>query len=154
MSDDLDRWLAPPLPEPEQPDRIWARTAAVQRHRRWFVAAKKLALASCCFALGGAAVWLFAPRLVPTERIVFVTPEPPAAPSVAEPPPLSRLQQLLAQGSDHAQRGDYTAALTSFKQALDLGGDDALAVSADDHWLLISLKTNRLQEKNRGRSDS
>jgi hypothetical protein len=142
-------------------------TRRVQFVRRARVAAR-VGVCLACFGAGAATTFL---RPAPEPQTVYVevsaAPVAGAAGSPPEPPPVARarspaeleLQAEQAPGKAEAARlfreagdrylrdyADYRAALRCYRNFLDEADPDALSVSADDTWLLTSLKRARAQE--------
>jgi hypothetical protein len=120
-----------------------------------------------CFSAGAATTYL---RPAPEPRTVYV--EIPAAPVADAPrspeaPPAARVlspaeleleaekavvkaesARLFREAGDRYLRdhADYRAALRCYRNFLDEADPDARTISADDTWLLTSLKRARAQE--------
>ena len=50
------------------------------------------------------------------------------------------------------EQGDLESALRCYSRSLDAGTDEDLAISPDDHWLLMAIKDARQKEKNDART--
>jgi len=151
---------------------LLGRTARRLRFVRRTRMATRAAVCVLCFAAGAALGVRLKPDLrpVPEPQVVYVEvppvanapgspPGPPPAvariPSPAElelraeqAPARADAAQLFRQAGDRYLRdyADYQAAIRCYRNFLDEADPDALTVSADDTWLLTSLKRARAQE--------
>ena len=86
--------------------------------------------------------------------------EPPRLPA----PVLEQLGELASRekqadffrlaGARHvAEGGDLQAALRCYRQSLDAGSEEDLAVKPEDDWLLMALKDARKKEKQHAKND-
>lgn len=160
-TDDLAGVLRPAdaTPDPARREAVLRRTVGVLRHlvlyRRWLVLAGAVAL----FAGGCVVGWV----AKPTPVVVVVSPPevaPPDTPAVirrADPKPLTaselELEAELADDPSDAARlfreagdsfltdRDYDNAARCYRRHLNAADADARKASADDSWLLMSLKT-------------
>jgi hypothetical protein len=174
MSDDI---TLPPAPEPDPlaellapptgPDpvalrrRLREQTVRLLRRRRLWRYLAVAAAVAAAFLLG-----LLLPR--PGARPPAPAPEttsrpdqPPApekGPAPADAPSAVALEwrafdntdaSLYRQAGERYLRedGDPLAAARCYRQSLDAAGPDALAVTADDDWLLMAIKDARQREK-------
>lgn len=167
LPESLERLLAPPPPgEADTLQRaVFARTEAVLWRRR---AVRRLAyavgLAACYLAGLLSARWLSAPE--PVERIVIVPSAPQVAPEAARAASAAELERKaridVERQADFYRRagdlyaseqGDLKAALRCYGRALDAGSEEDLAVSANDHWLLMAIKDAREKEKRNAQTE-
>jgi hypothetical protein len=167
MSDNdfCDDLLGPPPPgqTPGLRQRLLDRTTKALRRRRWM---RRLGWAAA-LAVGclGAVLFLTlrpAPAPTPTP-----TPPPPdkdgPAPPVVEQsrPSAHDLEWVAVEDSERraepyraagdrylTEHGDLDAALRCYGEALNRGGDEALAINPEDSWLLMMIKDARMREKN------
>jgi hypothetical protein len=163
--DDLDALLTPAPPPPEPAglrDAAWRPAARVLRRRRGLRAGRWVLVLAVVYVAGAATVWLWRPdRPAPAPPPPAQQPEelPPADPYRADPP--ERIEQWAGRaggaarvalyrraGDGYLARGDEAKALRCYKQCLDGGRPEDLAIRADqDSWLLMSLKLARQREK-------
>jgi len=158
-------------------EQLLAQTTRVLRRRRVLRRARMATIFAGVFLAGAASAWLVKPAPMPPEP----ADQPShAAPAVKEDaPPQSAKDngkpaasawaeewrafdaradrtRLFREAGDRylAESQDVEAALRCYTQALDAGGDDALAVAPQDSWLLIALKDARRKEKARAFADN
>jgi hypothetical protein len=170
MTDDELLTPRPASPNEGPKAAILARTARRVRLRRWQWRATLAAGGLACFSLGWATTFL---RPTPLPEVVYVevpaapladAPGPPAAVKEVVPAPRPsppELELAAEQTSDKAEAarrfreagdrylrefGNYPAALRCYRNFLDEADPADRAVSADDTWLLTSLKRAREQE--------
>jgi hypothetical protein len=149
--DDLAAALAPSA-APARPglrDALRGRTEGVVRRRYWLRLGRWAVALAGCYLAGLATVWLPRPD-APADRglgraDVAGAPSVPPDPRAGLP---EEARRWLAEGDRYVvETGDLESALRCYRQALDAGGGDALAVAPTDNWLLISLKTARWKEQ-------
>jgi hypothetical protein len=166
MADDLDEllWPKPTGDDAATREAVLRRTARVIRFRPWVRRARLLTAAAVLVAGGAAAGWLAKPTPGPVTEYVVVsvgvvlppadpTPPPPAEYVTAEQIELQAEQAadrttaaaLYRQAGDRylADRNDSPQAARCYRLFLLRAGPDALAVTADDSWLLIALKQDQ-----------
>lgn len=164
-----DELLAPKPVAANQPlrDAIFARCSGEVRWRRRGRILSRSAVCLACFACGVATNWLQSepePRVV--LRHVPADIEPPKPKEIPKPalqlsPSELELEaektlvraesaKLFRQAGDRyvLDLADYRAALRCYRNFLDDADLDELNVSADDTWLLTSLKRARKLETN------
>lgn len=165
-----------PLPDPleeflrgdfEQPADERVRQAILEKTNRVLSRGRMLrrlsiaaSLAACFMAGVAVGGWGFARS---SALRVNVQAELPAGANSAKPePPVrtavlqeweafdaqeNRAEFYLAAGRKYLRDDqDYASALRCYRQALDLASEESLAVSADDDWLLTTLKQARKKE--------
>jgi hypothetical protein len=136
------------------------------RHRQRLAA--RGAVCAVCFLAGAATVWL-RPAREPDVVTVFVREESsPVANAPGSPVEPRRLSpgeleleaektlvkadsaRLFREAGDRYvnERADYQSALRCYRNFLDEASPEACTVSAEDTWLLTSLKRAREQETN------
>ena len=157
--------LAAPAPRTDGRLReaVLAKTARVLRRRRFIRRLAHAATLAACFFAGLLTAEWRRPAAPPREReIVTAAPSPAPAPPAAEPAELERLAKrsperrgdLYRRAGDlyATEQGDLSSALRCYREALDAGDEKNLAISADDHWLLMAIKDARQKEKNDART--
>ncbi len=161
--------VAPPAGGPELRQVLLARTSrVVHRRHQWRRLGLAAALAAAYLAGLGTMAFRHEPGQGPPVEMVkrpespapTVPPEAPA-PYLDPDVPVPVLERLAAavspeQRTDYFRRagdryleedGDLTAAIRCYRKALDAAPPPALAISPNDNWLLMSLKSARLKEK-------
>jgi len=168
VPDPMDQYLAviPVAPSSaELKEQILAKTIRVIRQRRW---SRRLAVAAAmaaCYAAGVLTMWS-APRHadVPTTSPIADAPRPLSQPEPSRSTPTLSPVQLEWQAIDQRHGGadlyreagdrylneaqDVESALRCYRNALARGGKEALAISPDDSWLLVALKSAHSTGKN------
>jgi hypothetical protein len=157
----------PTEPDPALRQALLRRTVGVLRRRQW---RKRLAFAAAlaaCYAAGVLTVLLAVPpALAPDNPPVATRPTQPPPPETAPaaqkdtaaPAVLLEAQALDAQerqaalyrvaGDRYAEaEGDVQSALRCYRNALDAGSEEDLAIAPDDNWLLMVLKDARQKER-------
>jgi hypothetical protein len=168
VPDLVDQYLAavPVAPSTaELKERILDKTTRVIRHRRWLRRLVVAAAMAACYAAGVLTVWPAARHAdVPTPSPIVAAPRPLPQPSPSRSTPTLSPAQLEWQAIDQRHGGadlyrqagdrylneaqDVESALRCYRNALARGGDKALAISADDSWLLVALKSSHSKEEN------
>lgn len=176
--DDLLPLLAPPAGPTTDPAALLAATTGVLRRRAFVRRCAKAVGIALVFAMGGVAGWVLKPT--PEREVVTVTvvqpvavvlpASPPEPPPPADTPPSPAALELLAEQADTpteaaklyraagdrylTDAGDYPQAVRCyglyFRHAGAAGADD----SADDSWLLKTLKSDNRKEKTDAKLDS
>jgi hypothetical protein len=142
------------------------RTTRVLRGRRLVRQLALVGLAAACYLAGVATMWFLPPQLTavadaPAKTVVIAenkiepSPQekPPERPEIYEfeaqtAPPSERYAQLRKAGDIYLEQAhDYASALRCYRQAFDAGGEQALAFSTDDNWLVMAIKNARKKEK-------
>ncbi len=153
----------PPRTDGRLREAVFAKTARVLRRRRLVRRLAHAAALAACFAAGLLTAESLRSAAPPREReIVTVAPSPAPAPPAAEPAELERLAKrsperrgdLYRRAGDlyATEQGDLSSALRCYSESLDAGNDKDLAISTDDHWLLMAIKDARQKEKNDART--
>jgi hypothetical protein len=172
----LDALLAPPSQFGDDLLRsaILRQTRRRLTRRRWLRRLARVALPAVCFAAGMVVMALRnSPRAEPHVVTVAVPVErpaaqsvPPAVKKVASPEELELEAERSFARAESARRfreagdrylrelADYRAALRCYRNYLDEAEDGALAASADDTWLLTSLKDARRKETENARVEN
>ena len=166
MTDDDLLEPKPIVPNDRFKAELLARTSRRVRSARWQRRASGVAACLACFGLGWATTYL---RPVSEPVTVYVeAPAPVAdAPGSLEPAPVVKTRspaeleleaEQIGVKAEAARRfreagdrylreqADYVAALRCYRNFLDEADPADRAVSADDTWLLTSLKRARAQE--------
>jgi hypothetical protein len=168
----LDALLAPPsqLGDDSLRSAILRQTQRRLSRRRWLRRLARVVLPAACFAAGMVVMALRDPPhvvtvAVPVERPA-AQPAPPAAKQVASPEELELEAERTFARAEAARRfreagdrylrelADYRAALRCYRNYLDEAEDGDLAASADDTWLLTSLKDARRKETENARVEN
>lgn len=164
--DDLLPLLTPPRGSAPDAAPLLAATTGLLRRRARVRRASMGVGVLLVFALGGAAGWVLKPTperefVTVTETVYVPAPAPAPAPPADSPPSPAALELLAEQADTPAEMarlyraagngylidgGDYEQALRCYRLYFRHGGADARTVSADDSWLLITLKTSKLKE--------
>ena len=171
--DDLDDLLAPSPPTPGHArvrDAILRATTRRVARTKWF-RRSRTAMAAAILLAAGVAVGWFAkpapptpePAVYPVPVPVFTTPEPPPtsagevlasaervelqAEQAVDPAESARLYRLA--GVRYEDRAEYGQAARCYRLHLLAAGPTGRAVSTDDSWLLISVKTTLRKETDR-----
>jgi len=171
--DDLAGLLAPRPGGSPNPAALLAVTAGVLRRRARLRRAARGVGVSLVFALGGVAGWVLKPSPEPrVVTVVEVAPAPVAQPVAApadRPMSATELELLAEQADTPAEAanlyraagdrflkdaGDYEQAVRCYRLYFRHAGAEARTVSADDSWLLMSLKTSYPKENRDAKSDS
>ena len=172
MTDTPEPESLPPHPllaaSPQETDSrlreaVFGQTARILRRRRLVRRLAHVAALVACFVAGLLTAEWRRPAVSPRERvIVTVAPAPAPAPPAAEPAELERLAQrsperrgdLFRRAGDlyATEQGDLSSALRCYSESLDAGGAKDLAISTDDHWLLMAIKDARQKEKKDART--
>jgi hypothetical protein len=158
--DELDALLAPPQSPADSQlrQRLRAETARQLRPRRTVHVAVIIAALGACYAAGAGTVWALrstpAPAVVEAPRI-----EPPVSCEPEQSPQQIELAAEQSEGVDGAklylaaarkfarERGDWTAALRCYRNALDMSPAAETMVDPDnDDWLMTALKLSRREE--------
>jgi hypothetical protein len=176
MTDDLDDLLGPTPPTPGHDrvkDAVLRATTRRLTWTRWIRRGQTTLAAAAVFAAGGAAGWFAKPTadvlpapdpvVYPVPVPLFVSPDAPAAPSgevyvaaervelqaeqATDPAEVARLYRLA--GTRFEERAEYGQARRCYRLHLLAAGPDGRAVSTDDSWLLISVKTSQKKETDR-----
>ncbi len=168
MTDIPEPDLAPPHPllaapagppDERQREAVFARTARILWRRRL---ARRLAHATvlvACFVAGLLTMYWLRPPAPPRESVTInVVPAPAPAPTAPGPSALERQanqkpedrRDLFRRAGDlyATEHGDLQAALRCYGRSLDAGTASDLAISPNDHWLLMAIKDARQKEKN------
>lgn len=175
--DDLDDLLAPTPPtlgHDRVKDAVLRATTRRVARARWLRRARTALAAALAAALllagGGVAGWFAKPAppapeptVYPVPAPVFTAPEPlPAsagevlasaerielqAEQAADPAESARLYRLA--GIRYEDRAEYGQASRCYRLHLLAAGPAGRAVSTDDSWLLISVKTSQRKETDR-----
>lgn len=173
MTDDLADLLGPTPPTPGH-DRVKEAIIRTTSHRmaraRWLRRGRTALAVFTLFALGGVIGWFAKPSPVSPEPVVFpvpipmfTTPEPlPTSPGevlasaeqvelqaeqAVDPGEAARLYRVA--GIRYEDRAEYGQAARCYRLHLLAAGPGARAVSTDDSWLLMSVKTTRTKETDR-----
>jgi hypothetical protein len=173
MNDNLDDLLGPTPPTPGH-DRVKAAVLRATTRRiarsRWLRRGRAALAATAVFAGGGVVGWFAKPTPVPPEPVVYpvpipVFPTPEAAPTspgevlasaeqvelqaerAADPAEAARLYRLA--GIRFEDRAEYGQASRCYRLHLLAAGPTERAVSTEDSWLLISVKTSQKKETDR-----
>jgi hypothetical protein len=168
--DDFDALLSPTAAPADDSLRqaILRRTTRIVRRRRYVRRAMLVAAMLVCYA-AGATTMQFWNRSVsgvspvaasrespPHAQDVEVAKTPPAAPSPPrQPAPSLSPYERLRRYSDRllVEQGDIAQATRYYARALDRASPEERAISAEDSWLLMAIKADRLEERtheNRG----
>jgi hypothetical protein len=174
VPDPMDQYLATlPLPPSttELKERILAKTTRVIRHRRW---SRRLAVAAgmaACYVAGALTVWPAARHVemsTSSPAVASPRPVPQPQPSPSRPKPAQSPSQLEWQAIEDRHAGadlyrqagdrylneaqDVESALRCYRNALARGGNEAFAISPDDSWLLVALKSSHSREENNAKT--
>jgi hypothetical protein len=167
MTDDELLTPKPTVANEQRQAELLGRTTRRVRFAGRARTAVRLGTCLACFAAGAVTTYV---RPAPEPRTVYV--EVPAAPVADAPrspeaPPAARVMspaeleldaekavvkaesaRLFREAGDRYLRdyADYRAALRCYRNFLDEADAEALTVSAEDTWLLTSLKRARAQE--------
>lgn len=168
--DDLDDLLGPTPPTPGHDrvkDAVLRSTTRRLAWTRWARRGRTAVAAAAAFAVGGAAGWFAKPTAdVPpaSEPVVYPVPVPlfvsPDAPPVSPGEvyvSAERVELQAEQATDQAEaarlyrlagarfeeRAEYGQARRCYRLHLLAAGPDGRAVSTDDSWLLITVKTSQ-----------
>ena len=147
--DALDALLAPPQSPADSQlrQRLRAETARQLRPRRTVHVAVIIAALGACYAAGAGTVWALrstpAPAVVEAPRI-----EPPVSCEPEQSEGVDGAKLYLAAARKFArERGDWTAALRCYRNALDMSPAAETMVDPDnDDWLMTALKLSRREE--------
>lgn len=166
-ADDLADLLAPQPADDGRRAEIVRRTSRVVVRRARVRRAVRVAGTAGVFAVGGLAGWFAKPMPEPVVRTEYVTvpaPDPPSppAPSPGEYMSADRVEQDAEQAAARAESAwlyrlagdkylptDPGQAARCYKLFLMHAAPADRSVSADDSWLLITLKRDR-KEMTRG----
>jgi hypothetical protein len=176
--DSMDAFLTaspPPCGDRLQGEVLGLTLRTVRWRRRWKRAGFVAALAAC-FAAGALTMRVLTPAAEPEVQIVdrIVEPNPIPAPVPEVPAPvvahaasgralewqavedLEHRAELLRLAGDRYlnDENDMVSAVRCYKQALNAAPDEAIQITPQDNWLLISLKNARQEEERHGKSDS
>jgi hypothetical protein len=159
--DDLAGVLRPvyAAPDPTRQAAVLRQTAGILRRRGLFRRGVLVAGAVVLFAVGGVVGWVVKPTPTPVEvNVAPEQPSPPAMPSQASETKADTAEELelraeLADDPADATRlfreagdrfltdRDYDNAARCYRRHLSAADAEARKVSADDSWLLLSLKS-------------
>src|SRR5262245_6680186 len=144
-------------PDERQREAVFARTARILWRRRL---ARRLAHAAAlvaCFIAGLLTMYWLRPPAPPPETVTNTVvpvpapaapPEPTAVEQQANQKPEERRELFRRAGDLYAtEQGDLQAALRCYGRSLDAGTASDLAISPNDHWLLMAIKDARQKEK-------
>jgi hypothetical protein len=175
--DDLLPLLAPHPGGELNPAALLTATTSVLRRRALVRRAAKFGGVLLVFALGGVGGWLVKPTperevvtVIEPMPVAVVVPLRPADPEPTDAPPSAGALELLAEQADTPAEaaklyraagdrflkdaGDYEQAVRCYRLYFRHAGNDARTVTADDSWLLMSLKTSDPKEKSDAKLDS
>jgi hypothetical protein len=158
--DELDALLAPPqVPADSQlRQRLRDETARRLRPRRTLQVAIIAAALGGCYAAGAGTVWAL--RSTPAPAVVEAPRnDMPVWRELEQSPQQIELAAEQSDGIDSAklylaaarkfarERGDWTAALRCYRNALDMSPEAETMVDPDnDDWLMTALKLSRREE--------
>ena len=172
-SDDLLPLLSPLAGSAAAPAALLAATTGILRRRARVRGAVKVGGVLLVFALGGVGGWVLKPtpeREVVTVPVAVAVPLRSADPEPTDTPPSAAALELLAEQAGTPAKaaklyraagdrflndaGDYEQAVRCYRLYFRHAGNEARMVSADDSWLLMSLKTSELKETPDAKLDS
>ena len=158
MNDPLEDFLQADYEQPADGSvrqAIFDKTARVVGRSRWLRRVYIAATLAACFTVG-VGVGGFSLSTHTVERVVVhVQPSselPKMEPAVVQEwkafdAQENRAEFYLAAGRKYLRdSNDYDSALRCYRQALDLAGEEELAPSPEDDWLLATLKQSRRKE--------
>jgi hypothetical protein len=173
VPDPFDQYLARlPVAPPTSglKERILAKTTRVIRKRRWFRRLAVAAAMAACYVAGVLTVWPAARHVdmarhadAATSAPIAAAPRPAPQPLPTRSAPAVSPVQLEWQAIDQGHGGadlyrqagdrylneaqDVESALRCYRNALARGGTEALAISPDDSWLLVALKSSHSKDE-------
>jgi hypothetical protein len=167
IPDPMDRYLAA-LPvassTAELKERILSKTTRVIRRRRWSRRFAVVATMAACYAAGALTLWPAGRHTeISTSSGAVASPRPEPQLSTSRSTPALSPAQLEWQAIDQRHGGadlyrqagdrylneaqDVESALRCYRNALARGSNEALAISPDDSWLLVALKSSHSKEE-------
>jgi len=142
-------------------EAVFAQTARVLWRRRLIRRLAHAAALAACFGAGLLTAEWRHPPAPPRERVVTELP-PSRVPSAPEPSALERQASQNPERRDLYRRagdlyateeGDLKSALRCYGESLGASTPADLAISSEDHWLLMAIKDARQKEKNDARTN-